>query len=139
MGTVKEVGERIPGITFHVRTHEVKGTSSGRKLVGTCMLVAEVNDRAMWDRTITKLEGLRLFAQGMKDEFIDALSEEVDTNANELSETKEALRMSRLAVVQKDASISGLLDEIQELRQRYDSLVNAVRPLSEELGIPLPP
>lgn len=138
MGTVKEVGSRIPGITFHVRAHELKGTITG-KLIGTTTLVADVSDRALWDNTIKKLEGLRLFAQGMKDEFIDALSEEVDTNANELAEAKEALRLSRIVVVQKDAALSRLSEELLELRTRYDSLVNAVRPISEQLGIPLPP
>jgi hypothetical protein len=138
MGTVKEVGERIPGITFRVRTHEIKGTSSGKK-IGTAMLVAEVNDREMWDRTIVKLDGLRLFAQGMKDEFIDALSEEVDTNANELADTKEALRLSRLVAGQRALEVLELKEEKRALQESYNKLLGTISPLADQLGISLPP
>lgn len=137
MGTVKEVGEGIPGISFHVRSHNLKGPNA-KKLVGTAVLVAEVTDTELWNRTVTKLEGLRLYSTNMKDELIDALSEEVDTNAHELALTQGALRMSRLVVETQDKRIEEMLATMGELRRKHQALREVVAPLAEQLGIQLP-
>ena len=111
MGTenpVTEVEDRVPGLRFSVKT----ATRSAR--AGMVVLHCVVDDVALWDRVVERLDGLKLFST-MSEEIVDALGEELTAKVNEVSEYKaciEALQAEVAEQLEKNQRLQGLLSNV---------------------------
>lgn len=118
MGTenpVTEVENRIPGVRFTVASTE-RGKRSAQ-----VTLRCDVEDVALYEAAVAKLNGLKLFSGDMVGEVMDALGDELTTKQGEL--------------VDKDAVIVGLNNDLEDARREIDRLTRIMTNIGIDLGL----
>ena len=88
---VQEVEDTLPGIRFTVES-ETRGKKMGR-----VVLVATIENEAMWETVIAKLDGLKLF-NTLESEVLDALGMAVDLKQEALDAKEEELEKANKRV-----------------------------------------
>lgn len=105
---VKEVEDTLPGLRLKVETH------SRSKRIGRIQLVCTIEDDALWDKVVKKLDGLKLF-NTFENEVLDALGHAVDLKQELIDAANKDLR-------NKDKQIAALGRELAEIRSLISSL-----------------
>ena len=97
---VKEVEDRLPGVRFRVDKWE------RLKRSGYITLRCEVNDPALFDTCVVKLDGLKIFTGDLVEEVLGALGdaltgkeEELQNKEQEVTQLKQELATTQAELV----------------------------------------
>lgn len=93
---VVEVEDKLPGLRFTVKE------SSRSARYGTVLLHCTIDDVALWELCLKKLDGLKLFST-MEQEVMDALVEELTTQASEVAVRDEKIKRLKEQLACADA------------------------------------
>jgi hypothetical protein len=114
-GIVTEVEDRIPGVRFSV------SDATRTKRAGYVVLRCDVNDVALWDACVAKLNGLKIFSGDLVDEVLGALGGALTDKEEELQAEQQ-----RTLAVQK---------ELEETKAELARLRGLMHSVGMELGI----
>ncbi len=112
---VAEVEDRVPGVRFRTEKWERV------KKAGYVMLRCEVNDPALFDACVAKLDGLKIFSGDLVEEVLGALS-------GALTDKEEELQTEQQRV-------SAVLKELEETKEELARLRGLMHSVGMELGI----
>lgn len=112
MGTVdvvKEVEDQLPGVRFRVEKWERLSKSA------YITLRCEVNNTALFDACVVKLDGLKIFTGDLVEEVLGAMGNALTDKESELRAKEEEIRQLREETAVKDEWIAKMRKNLHTL------------------------
>jgi hypothetical protein len=123
--------ELLPGVTFYLE-NAAQEPSTKHKAKGRVILTADIDDFNLWDETIKKFDGLRIYdSDSFQHEMLEMLQEDGEKLSAEVSRVREEYRTGRerllaeLAYAQQNISALALTNARQSQRIRELEAVEA--------------
>lgn len=117
MGTVDDLAR---GLSIQLRVDKSEYRSvDAHMFYGEITITSRFRNLAVWKATVKRLDGLRAFDEGGKEEILDAMIEEVQQLEERVKTMLEDAKTKDLAMRLKDEKIERLEAEVGDLRERY--------------------
>jgi hypothetical protein len=134
MGNVKDVEEKMPGITFELKKAGLT-VNARRELIGQAQLTAHGVNKEKWAKIVSTLNGLKLFySDTIKDDMLDALGDELNETDDELQKTKSELETAKRGIEKMAELAQELADDKREMAERLEYLEGLLSGITEVLG-----